>query len=156
MTKAIPTFTPPSDLPLTSGKTAFALLATVDRLKQMAAEAADTPLLGDEPVHPDHQLLDLCGDLLHMMKRRKDLRELQFDHPLQQDRHALFGQINSLLSKARKLRAATPAGIYAKVLVIRASESGAPMLAVSLAHDLVDVPALRASIWPGVGENVHD
>ncbi len=42
----------------------------------------------------------------------------------------------------------TPAGIYAKALLVRSSTTGATELAMSLAIDLLDCPGLRESLWP--------
>ena len=176
MNQAINEHTPPQP-PLTSGKTAVALSATIDRLKQIAGEAMDHLILSDAPPQPDYELLDVCGDLLHMMKRRKGLyaqhhalfREDNFDRQPEeeQDRRraqskrltaeadSLDGPISSLLSRARRLPATTAAGVYAKVLVIRASQTGAGRLAQTLADDLINVPSLRASIWPNEGDQAH-
>jgi hypothetical protein len=38
--------------------------STIDRLKAIADQAGDA-LLTEGPVHPDHQLLDLCAEALH-------------------------------------------------------------------------------------------
>jgi hypothetical protein len=153
-----------------SGSNPFPLaevIPAISRLRQIAAEAADHLLLGDGPPHPDAALLDVCGELLSAMRRHRELWE---------DRRALFGwlepppeaeidrrrrrekeidaelepidsRIRSLLSRAKRLHAATAAGIYGKALVVRASRSGAVMLAMGLAEDLVNNPALRASLW---------
>jgi hypothetical protein len=57
------------------------------------------------------------------------------------------------LSKAKKLKATTAAGIYAKALIVRSSKSGARLLAMSLADDLIACPGLRESLW-SAGEGV--
>jgi hypothetical protein len=53
-----------------------------------------------------------------------------------------------LLRRMAKLRVTTAAGIYAKAPLVRASRTGAPVLAMSLAADMIDCPGLRASLWP--------
>jgi hypothetical protein len=53
-----------------------------------------------------------------------------------------------ILREIRKVRATTAAGIYAKAPVVRASRTGANVLAMSLAEDLVDCAELRQSLWP--------
>jgi hypothetical protein len=53
-----------------------------------------------------------------------------------------------LLRRAGKLRATTPAGIHAKALLVRASVTGAAVLAMSLAEELIASRALRESLWP--------
>lgn len=162
--------TPPLATSPMSGKAALAMQTTVDRLKQIAGEAMDHLYLSDGPPQPDYELLDVCGELLHLMNRRKALyeqhhvlfRSRTFDHlsesqkdearvksvGLTEEARQLDGPISSLLSRARKLPATTAAGIYAKVLVVRTSETGAGKLAQTLADDLINIPNLRASLWP--------
>jgi hypothetical protein len=53
-----------------------------------------------------------------------------------------------LTRQAAKLRATTPAGIFAKALVVRSSHTGAAVLAMSLADELIACPGLRQSLWP--------
>lgn len=157
MPEANQVYTPPHTN--TSGKSALAIQATVDRLKQIAGDAMDHLILSDGPPQPDYALLDLCGDLLHLLKHanaaREACRNMSYRDPkkdeARDEARALDGQISSLTSKARKLRATTAAGIYAKALVMRASPTGMPQLATSLAEDLVSSPNLRASIWPNEG-----
>ena len=57
-----------------------------------------------------------------------------------------------LLSRIRKLPAATGAGIYAKAMVVRASITGSPRLAMSLAEDLIACKELRAILFPAERE----
>jgi hypothetical protein len=61
-----------------------------------------------------------------------------------------------LLSRIRKLPAATGAGIYAKAMVVRASITGAPHLAVSLAEDLIACKELRATLFPAEREDARE
>ncbi|MGH7041581.1 MAG: hypothetical protein ACREFY_05560, partial [Acetobacteraceae bacterium] len=51
------------------------------------------------------------------------------------------------LREAAKIRATTAAGIFAKALAVRSSQTGATVLAQSLAEDLIGNPALRAALW---------
>ena len=53
-----------------------ALQPTIARLKEIAAQSGDA-LLGDGDVHPDHQLLDLCGDALHLLKQSEGIAALR-------------------------------------------------------------------------------
>jgi hypothetical protein len=53
-----------------------------------------------------------------------------------------------LTRQAAKLRAMTPAGIFAKALAVRSSHTGAAVLAMSLADELIACPGLRQSLWP--------
>ncbi len=54
----------------------------------------------------------------------------------------------NLLYWIAKKRATTPAGIYAKATVVRASKTGAAGLAMSLAADLLACEELRKALWP--------
>jgi len=47
-----------------------------------------------------------------------------------------------------KIPAQSPAGIYAKALLVQSSRTGAQCLARTLAEDLVACPSLRESLWP--------
>jgi len=58
------------------------------------------------------------------------------------------GRASSFMTRAKKMRAITAGGVYAKALCVRASATGAAEFAMSLAEDLVSNPALRASLWP--------
>jgi hypothetical protein len=55
---------------------------------------------------------------------------------------------NAARLKAKKLKATTAAGIYAKALIVRSSQSGAKLLAMSVAEDMIACPGLRESLWP--------
>jgi hypothetical protein len=52
---------------------------------------------------------------------------------------------------AKKIKATTPAGIYAKALLVRSSRTGATELAMSLAEDMIECKALRDTLWPAQG-----
>jgi hypothetical protein len=67
----------------------------------------------------------------------------------------LCAEMHSLRKKAAqkmywitKKPAQTPAGIYAKALVVKSSMTGAAKLARSLAADLIACRELRESLWP--------
>lgn len=49
--------------------------AAIDRLRRIAAEARDHLLLGDGPPHPDAELLDACGEALHMLVQARNLHD---------------------------------------------------------------------------------
>jgi len=157
--------------PVTSGKTALALADTIDRIRQIAAESGDHLLLSDGPPHPDHVLLDVAAETLYCMKRLEALwderrkrpwddkpssyRVTDADRALNHQNEAAIsaemapieGRLRSLFSQVRKARATTGAGIYAKALICRQSETGAAKLAMSLAEDLVASPHLRMTLW---------
>jgi hypothetical protein len=142
----------------------------VARLKEIAAQSGDA-LLTEGDVHPDHVLLDLCADALHYLKhaqraweeRNTDewlhLEGEQLDAAVARDRQCLAawyegnGVAKPRLARIAKLRARTPAGIYAKAMVVRASKTGAASLAMTLAEDLIACENLRASLWPAERES---
>jgi hypothetical protein len=140
--------------------------ASVERLGAIAAQSGDN-LLTEGPVNPDHVLLGVASDALHAMlvaRARAEARHQVVDAMLRagpwtdadraQDRSMEQGvavanqAAMQLLRRVGKLRATTPAGIYAKALLVRMAPSGAPKLAASLAEELVECKALRAVLWP--------
>jgi hypothetical protein len=159
--------------PLLSGQSAVALSTTIDRLKQIAAEAGDRLYLSDGPVQPDHELLGLTSEALRLLKRAGDMRASEQKARASAPRykngglteaaraesdkliteiHAAEEAARKSLRRAGKIKAVTPAGIYAKALLVRSSTTGAAVLAMSLAADMVDCHALRATIWPNEGD----
>ena len=134
------------------------------RMKQIAAASVDSLLLADGPPHPDYRLLDLCGDALHYAKMAdrayaaRDDNCPHWDSPkraawdandraLMDEWERNKNEVVQRLRRARKLKATTPAGIYAKALLVRCSKTGAIELAASLAADLVDCEGLRETLW---------
>jgi hypothetical protein len=142
-----------------------ALQPTIDRMKAIAAQSSDA-LLTEGPVHPDHQLLDACSEAMHLFKQAKAARterhaasleqadrrvsaeELRLDKALFARWQDLDAQGAAVLRRAKKLRAVTPAGIYAKALLVRSTKTGAREMAMSLAEDLINCPGLRSTLWP--------
>lgn len=54
-----------------------------------------------------------------------------------------------LLKEARRHKAKTPAGVYAKALLVRGSITGAALLSQTLADDLIACDGLRRCLtWP--------
>jgi hypothetical protein len=148
------------------------LQPTIQRLREIAAQAGDA-LLTEGVVHPDHALLDLCAETLHLRRRSVELRRQRellpgrFGTPpatpaqnhlraeIDAERDAADARAMQLTRRAAKLPAITPAGIYAKALVVRASRSAAAVLAMSLADELIACRSLRQSLWPALeGETV--
>jgi hypothetical protein len=140
------------------------LQPTIDRLKAIAAASADA-LLTEGPVHPDAALLDLCGEVLRLERLKEAawqeertaygavvLRHTKENdekwRALSAERLSLTNKISSVLRGAKKLRATTPAGVYAKALMVRASQTGAAEFSMSLAADLIACEGLRQSLWP--------
>jgi hypothetical protein len=148
------------DLPLGQ-----ALPAAITRLQEIAALAGDA-LLTEGPVHPDHELLGLCAEALHIRRRSVDLEQQYHAFPApygrppatteqNRQRDEIYAELVAadalavrLTRRAAKFRATTAAGIYAKALVVRSARSVAAMLAMSLAEDLIACDELRRSLWP--------
>jgi hypothetical protein len=141
----------------------------IDRLRAIAVASTDA-LLTEGPVQPDHKLIDLCAEIAYGRKmmeaaaqRRRDLPAASFmcKTPAQTeafeqargDHQGADKNYSAMLRAAAKIKATTAAGIYAKAIAVRSSETGARFLAMSLAQDLLDCPGLRASLWPA-GEDV--
>lgn len=142
------------------------LSPTIERLRAIAAASGDA-LLSEGPVHPDHELLDVCAEALHHRRRAAELREAcnalpppYGNPPATPEQNRLREKLSvhdrdarshalRLSRRAAKLRARTPAGIYAKALVARSSRTAAAVLAMTLAEDLIGCEALRATLWPG-------
>lgn len=123
----------------------------------------DDDLENDGPVTPDADLLDLCGEALHLLSASEKakvaswalLNADHYDQETRAQRAALWADSEKLVVDAKhvmlrikKTPAATPAGIYAKALVVRGSVTGAAALAKSLAEDLIACRELRESLWP--------
>jgi len=139
----------------------------IDRMRRLAAEAADHLLLADGPVHPDAGLLDACAEALSLLRRGEDIyrarpvfkcrgrawtdEDRRLDGEMMVEYYRCIGQASSKLRAVTKLNAASPAGIYAKAACVRASRTGARLLAMSLARDLLENPVLRRSLWPAGG-----
>jgi hypothetical protein len=136
----------------------------IDQLRAIAAQAGDA-LLTEGDVQPDHKLLDLCADALHILVHaerayaarpnwvgEKDPVKLKAFLALDKEMLETWSN-GTTAAKPRmvaiaKIKATTPAGIYAKAMLVRASKTGAAGLAMSLAEDLVACEGLRASLWP--------
>ena len=134
----------------------------VSRLKAVAASAGDA-MLTEGRVHPDHELLGMCGEALHLLRHARDAlaeeRRIDFSRDVSEEKHRRSSELFStmrtanakavqILRRASKMRASTAAGIYAKALIVRASGTGAKVLAMSLAEDMINCPGLRQSLWP--------
>jgi hypothetical protein len=141
----------------------WAIQPTIARLREIAALSVDH-LVTEGSVHQDHKLLLLCAEALSLIDKSdlyREERQSQFDGRewtdekrkrsdvvLEQARE-LSTAAASLIKRARKLKATTPAAVYAKALVVRASLSGAAGLGQSLAEDLIACEGLRQTlIWP--------
>lgn len=134
---------------------------TIARLRAIASQSTEA-LLMEGPVHQDHRLLEICAEGLHFLnevracEKQLEYRWMQGGTEAEKERNRQWSQAHvtctraasMLMRAATKLRATTPAGIYAKALLVRQSKCGAAKLGASLAAELVDNPVLRASLWP--------
>ena len=143
----------------------FNATASIERLRQVAAEAGDS-LLTEGYVQPDHELLDLCAEALHHLTHAQRAwearRKLEWygkpkeeadrlhakDQALYEDWQAEDKKGKAPLLRISRIKATTPAGIYAKAMVCRASVTGAAGLALSLAADFLACEELRKALWP--------
>jgi len=134
---------------------AAACISGLEMLRSVASPAAN-PLPEMAP-NPDAELLEQADELLAWLKRRNAALDEMRSSALvssaswEKSKGAYLeacGVISSRLRAMGKLRARTPAGIYAKALLVRGSQSGAAGLLASLANDLIDSPELRAALWP--------
>jgi len=130
-------------------------MALLSRIAGRAMEAgADPPAV----VSPDHELLVLCDSAI-MQGRRCEETEAALrascpadrkerDHTEAEHGRAMRAFRRSLL-QITKLRAVTPAGIFAKALAVeKVGTIAATALGRSLASDLVASAELREAIWP--------
>ncbi len=135
-----------------------ALQATIARLQAMSAESGDRLYLSDGPVNSDWRLLDLCADAAHQRKLLAATEEAFRLAPVYgrdpahiaawEARKTSEAKLLQLLRTVGKMKATTPAGLYAKALAVQSSHTGATVLARSLAQDFLDCKELRASLWP--------
>jgi hypothetical protein len=144
--------------------------AAIDQMKALASKSADHLLLGDGPPHPDAALLDICAEIGYRRKiaeaaaerhregfiplyARKTAEDVAKQAAMDKERDGAETKYGHLLRNAAKLKATTAAGIYAKAIAVRSSQTGARFLAMSMAEDLLACEGLRQSLWPaGEGE----
>jgi len=140
------------------------MTAIAARMKEIAATSADSLLLANGPPTPDWMLLDLCGDALHyanaeqqscaiaraMPHAGRPMTDAEYNafHDKCREGYAHRSKVVQILRRAKKIKATTGAGIYAKALLVRCSKTGAAGMAMSLAEDLVDCKGLRETLWP--------
>jgi hypothetical protein len=135
-------------------------LALLSRLADRAMVAGADP---SAPVAPDHALLLLCDHCV-MAKRQHDQieeawRAMPFDNAerarVYEEWRGAARVVKGLLLKARKFSATTPAGLFAKAAVVSRTGSGAALIAVSLADDILASPELRKVLWPAARGERH-
>jgi hypothetical protein len=140
----------------------------IARLREIVAESADHAILADGPVSPDAELLDLCSKALYLLSRAEkakaeahlqkggyeqytDKMRAEDDRSMG-DYWSLNRQATPLMRAIAKIPAMTPAGIYAKALIVKGSKGGAAGLAKTLAEDLVACRELRETLWSARSE----
>jgi hypothetical protein len=134
--------------------------AAINQLGKLAAQSFDTLILAEGPPQPDYVLLDLCANALFAIKQYEIGMSEQRDRRCVTEAEKAFcreiqARCNDWQLKARhdmreagKLAATTPAGLYAKALLVKHAKSNAPVLGLSLAEDFLAMDALRSSLWP--------
>ena len=138
---------------------ATALLDAMTTLRQLANRATESAADPQAVSHPDLELLNACDNLLMLLRLQTEalaaFREGDGDmRPGSLKRHqydeymAAGRRTRGPLRAVGKLRATTPAGIFAKALVIDRGTDHAAEFAKSLARDLLASPELRAALWP--------
>ena len=144
--------------------------AAIDRFRAIAAASGDRLLLGDGPPHPDAELLKLCAEALHLLIEAECASR---DRPITTLPPGLLSRLlptglktggcfrchrtakhaprrrsaRSASSRRRRRRGSTRRRWW-----YRASRTGAQLLSMSLAQDLIVCPGLRAALWPAAGE----
>jgi hypothetical protein len=107
-----------------------------------------------EATHPDEDLLVIAERTLGLMSAL----DAEYKAPVPAGRDAqlayarglseMSAEVRTMLRRASKIRAQTPEGIYAKAQLVSRSRSGSPILAKSLAADMIEMPGLRRLLWP--------
>lgn len=121
-------------------------------IDQPFALSTDLPDVHDTP--GDEDLLVLAERALVLMRAERDqyaiLRSVgAIEGSLSVERlKEIERSTRNLLRRVGKLRAHTPAGLYAKAQLVSGSRTGAAILAKSLAADMIEMPGLRQRLWP--------
>lgn len=139
------------------------LTTTIAILREIATLSEDN-LVMQGSVHPDFRLIGLCAEALHLARQGNGIQTLRRErsnsdkawtdeeradhHAMYEAQKALRRQVVAILGRARKIRATSAAGIYAKALAVTAATE-ADGFGASLAADLLACEGLRASlVWP--------
>jgi hypothetical protein len=136
-------------------------LDAMDLLNGIAARAMEDGADPSATVSPDHELLMLCDAVTMLRSQGARIREEWRAAGPAGDpgRHEILKEIKRRvheaapsLRKLAKMRAVTPAGIFAKAIVVRYVATSTATLADSLADDIVNSVELRQAIWPATKE----
>ncbi len=117
--------------------------------------ALSTDLHGVQEVRDDEDLLVLTERATMLIRQAREQfdswpisvsREVNMEHGARLAKTRR--EMRAMLRRAGKLRAHTPAGLYAKAQLVLNSHTGAAILAKSLAADMIEMPGLRQRLWP--------
>ena len=137
--------TPNPDAAPAAPSPAFSAADWVERMKSGSNPTGHSET--SELPHADAELLDLVSQALSLEKERDEIYQGWDRTDLGPRLAAHEGKLRNILRQARKLPSLTPAGLYAKALLVKRSKSGASILALSLAEDMVNLPEVRRLIW---------
>lgn len=129
---------------------------TIQRLRELVAEAGDRALLATGTPTPDAKVLELCAEGVEIAQQRDRATEAWRHRPHYIDNKfvedvegkALGQKLRPILVRAAKMPAKTPAGLYAKVLLSRAAKTVPHDLFQSVCRDILNQPEIRMAIWP--------
>lgn len=126
-------------------------------LRQLASDAAHGAADPSAVAHPDHELLDLCDQIVMLRRQQNEILEEWQDAAVSTQTHHENMKRNQValrkpMLRAGKLHAKTAAGIYAKAVAVRSAGLTGASLGKSLAEDLLACTALRAVLWPAEKE----
>jgi hypothetical protein len=132
--------------------------------RRIADQSADSLLLADGPPHPDARLFDLAADVFEAKKKEVEASNFANDTwkmevgkigsaahiHMKANMIVVKGyryRISRLAKAAAKIEAKTPAGLYAKVQIVR--QLVTPLgIVKSLIDDILGNPDIRAALWP--------
>jgi hypothetical protein len=122
-------------------------------LRMLASRAADGAADPQSVAHPDHELLDLCDQIVMLRRQENEILEewqaaaISNETWRENTKRAQYALRKPLL-RAGKLSATTAAGIYAKAVAVRCTGLTGVNLGKSLANDLLACTQLRSVLWP--------
>jgi hypothetical protein len=127
---------------------------TVALLRGLAKEIAEAGADPSAVVDADIELVMRCDAIIAQVRRVDEAYEAFRKAPRSNDIAALADyrhkrrMLGQALRRICALPASTPLGLFAKAMAVRRVGLKASGLAVSLADDLLNHPALRRVLWP--------
>lgn len=129
-----------------------------DPMALLARLAGDAMKAGADPsvaAGPDDELLALCDQITTIKRHVRLLSDacsrVEPGAPfclVYKERQRVDRTSRSAILRCGKLRAMTPAGLYAKAVAVGLCSDQATFLAKSLAADLLQNVELRKALWP--------